>query len=120
MLDLDDYVRAYAGASVAVNVHREGNSQGATATGCNQRLFELAAIGVPQVVDNRADLPLAFDAGRELLTFGTGAELRLLVQELLQDPTTADRLAQAGRRRALAEHTYMHRLGAILGATRST
>ncbi len=120
MLDLDDYVRAYAGASVAVNVHREGNSQGGTATGCNQRLFELAAIGVPQVVDNRADLPLAFDAGRELLTFDTGAELRQLVQELIQDPTTADRLAQAGRRRALAEHTYMHRLGAILGATRST
>ena len=120
MLDLDDYVRAYAGASVAVNIHREGNSQGGTVTGCNQRLFELAAIGVPQVVDNRADLPLAFDTGRELLTFGTGSELRLLVQQLLQDPTTADRLAQAGRRRALAEHTYMHRLGAILGVTRST
>ncbi|MBP2648584.1 MAG: CgeB family protein [Gemmatimonadetes bacterium] len=118
MLDLDDYVRAYAGASVAINVHREGASGGGTATGCNQRLFELAAIGVPQVVDNRVDLPLAFDAGKELLTFDTGAELRLLVQELLHDPTTAERLAQAGRRRALAEHTYMHRLGAILSATK--
>ena len=117
-LELDDYVRAYAGASVAVNVHREGSSNGGTATGCNQRHFELAAIGVPQVVDNRVDLPLAFDTGRELLTFDTGAELRQLVQELLNDPTTADRLAQAGRRRALAEHTYMHRLGAILGATK--
>jgi len=119
MLDLDDYVRAYAGASVAVNIHREGNNQGGTATGCNQRLFELAAIGVAQVVDNRADLPLAFDTGRELLTFGTGSELRQLVQGLIQDPTTAERVAQAGRRRALAEHTYMHRLGAILGAVRS-
>jgi spore maturation protein CgeB len=117
MLELDDFVRACAGASVAVNIHRENNG-GGTATGCNQRLFELAAIGVPQVVDNRADLPLAFDTGRELLTFDTGSELRLLVQELIQDPTTAERLAQAGRRRALAEHTYMHRLGAILGATK--
>jgi spore maturation protein CgeB len=117
-LDLDDYVRACAGASVAVNVHREGNSAGGTATGCNQRLFELAAVGVPQVVDARADLPLAFDVGRELLTFETGADLRQLVQELLHDPATADRLAQAGRRRALAEHTYMHRMGAILGATK--
>jgi spore maturation protein CgeB len=117
-LELDDYVRAYAGASVAINIHREGSGNGATATGCNQRLFELAAIGVPQVVDNRVDLPLAFDTGKELLTFETGADLRLLVQELLNDPTTAERLAQAGRRRALAEHTYMHRLGAILGATK--
>jgi spore maturation protein CgeB len=118
MLELDDYVRAYAGASVAVNIHREGNNNGGTGTGCNQRLFELAAIGVPQVVDNRADLSLAFDAGRELLTFGTGSELRLLVQQLMQDPGAAEKLAQAGRRRALAEHTYMHRLGAILGTTK--
>ena len=117
-LELEDYVRAYAGASVAVNIHREGSGNGGTATGCNQRLFELAAIGVTQVVDKRVDLPLAFDAGRELLTFDTGAELKQLVQELLGDPTTAERLAQAGRRRALAEHTYMHRLGAILGATK--
>ena len=117
MLDLDDYVRAYAGASVAVNIHREGpRAGGTTTTGCNQRLFELAAIGVPQVVDNRADLPLAFDVGRELLTFDTGSELRQLVQELIQDPTAADRLAQAGRRRALAEHTYMHRLGGDPGS----
>ena len=36
----------------------------------------------------------------------------------MEDPTAADKLAQAGRRRALAEHTYMHRLGAILGATK--
>ena len=116
-LELDDFVRAYAGASVAVNIHRE-NHGGGTGTGCNQRLFELAAIGAPQVVDNRADLALAFDAGRELLTFDTGSELRLLVQDLIQDSATAERLAQAGRRRALAEHTYMHRLGAILGATK--
>src|SRR4029077_14029728 len=45
-LGLDDYVRAYAGASVAVNIHRE--NEGGTATGCNQRTFELAPIGVPQ------------------------------------------------------------------------
>ncbi len=118
MLDLDDYVRAYAGASVAINIHREGASGSGTATGCNQRVFELAAIGVPQIVDHRVDLPLAFDVGRELLTFDTGSDLRQIVQELLHDPSTAERLAQAARRRALAEHTYMHRLGAILGATK--
>jgi spore maturation protein CgeB len=115
-LGLDDYVRAYAGASVAINIHRE--NEGGTASGCNQRTFELAAIGVPQVVDNRRDLPLAFDQGKELVTFDSGADLKQLVKELLQDQTTADRLAQAGRRRALAEHTYMHRLATVLAAVR--
>jgi spore maturation protein CgeB len=112
MLDLDDYVRAYAGASVAVNIHREGNSQNGTATGCNQRLFELAAIGVPQVVDNRADLPLAFDTGRELLTFGTGSELRLLVE-----PPTHHLGTSGPGRPPGAGSSLQHRPGAILGAT---
>lgn len=117
MLELDDYVRAYAGASVAINIHRETDGIG-TATGCNQRVFELAAIGVPQVVDERGDLALAFEPGKELLTFRSGADLKQLVKDLLQDPPLADRLSQAARRRALAEHTYMHRLGTVLGATR--
>jgi len=112
---LDDFVRAYAGASVAVNVHREG--AGRTATGCNHRVFEVAAIGVPQVVDERADLALHFLPGQELLTFVTAAELRAHVQALLQDPPAAERMAQAARQRVLAEHTYMHRMATILART---
>jgi spore maturation protein CgeB len=105
-------VRAYAGATVAVNVHRE--IDGGTATGCNHRVFEVAAIGVPQVVDARADLGLHFLAGQELLTFASPTELRQCVQALLQDAPGAERLAQAARQRVLAEHTYMHRMTSIL------
>jgi spore maturation protein CgeB len=115
-LALDDYVRAYAGGMVGVNVHREDGA-GGTATGCNQRLFELAAIGVAQVVDERADLRLHFDPEREVLTFRNGGELRAQVQSLLDDPARAERMAQAARRRVLAEHTYMHRVSAILTET---
>ncbi len=114
-LSLDDYVRAYAGARVGINVHREDT--GGTATGCNQRLFELAAIGVAQVVDERADLPEHFDIGQEVATFTSGQGLRAAVQSLLDDPVRAERLAQGARRRALAEHTYMHRLSVILAET---
>jgi spore maturation protein CgeB len=36
------------------------------------------------------------------------------VKELLHDPPAADALGAAGRRRALAEHTYMHRMRELL------
>ncbi len=61
----EDFVRAYAGATVAVNVHRSGaeekNGDGA---GVNRRTFEIAAIGAPQVVDNRGDLSRHFEDGQ--------------------------------------------------------
>jgi spore maturation protein CgeB len=108
----DDFVRAYAGATAAVNVHREDN--GGTRTGCNHRLFEVAAIGVPQVVDARADLGLHFLPEHEILTFTSPAELRACVQAVLDQPSGAERLAHAARQRVLAEHTYMHRMTTIL------
>jgi spore maturation protein CgeB len=108
-----DYVRAYAGASVAVNVHHVSEEE-SDDTGVNQRTFELAGIGVPQVVDWRRDLARCFDDGRELRAFRSGAELKATVKELLHDPPAADALGAAGRRRALAEHTYMHRMRELL------
>jgi spore maturation protein CgeB len=115
-LPLHDYVRAYAGASVAINIHQGVEDPGGTdrERGCNQRLFELAAIGSPQVVDYRADLPRHFEPGTEVLVFHTPAELKSCVAEALQDPVAAEQVAMAGRRRAIAEHTYMHRLASLL------
>ncbi len=114
-LDGADYVRAYAGASVAVNIHDEPQGEGGTSSGCNQRTFELASIGAAQVVDERSDLAQHFVNGQELLVYRSGAELKELVQRLLHDPPEAGRLSQASRRRAMAEHTYMHRMAELLG-----
>ena len=61
----EDYVRAYAGATVAVNIHHvDGLDPANPGRGCNQRVFELAAIGALQMVDTRADLPALLHAGR--------------------------------------------------------
>jgi hypothetical protein len=110
-LSLSDYVRAYAGASVAINLRREAQS---FAGACNRRLFELAAIGVPQVAECCVDLPLHFEPGNEIFVFRSDSELKPLVREALQDKTAADQVASAARRRALNEHTLMHRMVALL------
>jgi spore maturation protein CgeB len=111
-----EFVRAYGGASVAVNLHHGLGSNGLSYAFCNQRVFELAAMGMPQIVDVRTDLPGYFTDGVEVVTFTTPKELKARVQELLHTPASAEEIGAAARRRALAQHTYMHRIQRLLTA----
>ena len=111
-----EYVRAYGGASVAVNLHHGLGSNARSYAYCNQRVFELASMGVPQVVDERADLSSYFDTSREMVTFETPKELKARVQEMLHTPTSADTIGVAARRKVLQRHTHMHRMHRLLEA----
>ncbi len=110
----EDFVRAYAGATVAVNVHRTGDGGSAGSGGVNRRTFEVAAIGAPQVVDARDDLPLHFEDGSEVLVYSSAEQLKGQVKRAIQEDKYRDRLAAAARHRALGQHTYMHRMGELL------
>ena len=117
----EDFVRAYAGATVAVNVHRTGTGdRGADASGVNRRAFEVAAIGVTQVVDVRPDLAQHFEDGAEVLTYTTPEQLRGQVKRALQEDKYRDRLSTAARQRALHSHTYMHRMKTLLDVATGT
>jgi spore maturation protein CgeB len=116
----EDFVRAYAGATVSINVHRSGaEMRGADATGVNRRAFELATIGTTQVVDARTDLGRHFEDGVEVLVYGTPEELKGQVKRALQEDKYRERLAEGARRRALGEHTYMHRMAELLRISRA-
>jgi spore maturation protein CgeB len=117
LLEHGDYIRAYAGASVAVNVQCSDASESHD-PGCNRRLFELAAIGVPQVVEDRPDIHRNFREGSEILVARSTADFKGLLAEALQDRAWSEQVAAGARQRALTEHTYMHRLAALLGAAR--
>jgi spore maturation protein CgeB len=111
----ENFVRAYAGATVAVNIHHSIDPDPARdARSCNERLFELAAIGATQVVDYRADLPQYFESDQEVLVYQQTDQLRELVQFALENAPQRERVAAAARARALREHTYMHRMLQLL------
>jgi spore maturation protein CgeB len=114
-LKTEEFVQAYGGASVAVNIHHTADGGDTTEAFCNQRCFELAAVGVLQVVDRRADLERLFMPEDEILIFDNALHLRRIVEDALQDQTAVERIAQAGRLRVLTEHTYMHRMSSLLG-----
>jgi spore maturation protein CgeB len=114
LLAHDDYVRAYAGASVAINLACGGEEVAHEGPGCNRRLFEVAAIGVPQVVEDNPDLHRHFSEGSEILVSRSSTDLRTLTAEALHDRAWAEEVAAGGRHRALSEHTYMHRMLELL------
>ena len=115
-LSTDSYVRAYGGASVAVNIHHTSFTPTDDERSVNQRLFEIAAIGVPQVVDHRGDLAAHFEPGRDVMVYHDATELKHVVGTALQDLPAAQQLGESGRREVLARHTYMHRCRQLLNS----
>lgn len=110
----EQYVHAYAGASVAVNIHHVAVEGDPLEASCNLRLFELASMGLAQVVDDRGDLARHFVPGREVAVFRDGRDLKAVVRELLESPADAERLGAGARARLLHDHTWMHRMRELL------
>jgi spore maturation protein CgeB len=85
----------------------EGNS-------LNCRAFEVAGAGGLQLLEYRPIVTDCFEPGAELLTFRTLEELLERIRWAQREQAGARRIRAAGARRALAQHTYRHRLEVIL------
>lgn len=103
-------IRLYQQHQAVLNVRNEANVE----HGLNQRSFEPLACGAVVLNDDLADVPLCFEPGREILVYRDADELNALVSRLHREPGFALKIAEAGRRRVLAEHTYAHRVQTIL------
>ena len=103
-------VRLYQRHVAVLNARNEANVE----HGLNQRSFEPPACGAVVLNDDLVDLPRCFEPGREILVYRNADELNALIARLRREPEFASRVAAAGRRRVLAEHTYAHRITTIL------
>lgn len=113
----DDFVRAFSHADIALNVHQffgEAAGNNRYGTGANRRVFELAGIGTVQLCDAKLDLERNFSADREIVAYRNTGELRERAEWLLGAPEDRGRIAARARERALAEHTWRHRLEELL------
>ena len=80
----------------------------------NPRTFVLAALGVPQLLEDRLELAPLFDLTNELTVFRPATDLSVLVREHLQNPEKRERQAQRAKERALSEHLLQHRVAQLL------
>jgi spore maturation protein CgeB len=86
----------------------EGNS-------LNCRAFEVAGAGGLQIIEYRRAIEQCFEPGSELLTFCNYEELLQQLDRARKFPEEMKSIRRAGADRALAHHTYQHRLSVILG-----
>jgi spore maturation protein CgeB len=113
----DDYRAALSGGTLGLNVHKnfaDPPPHEGYGTGANMRVFELAALGRPQLSDAKADITRHLREGTEIVLYRTLRELDGLARELLADPARQAGLGAAARRRVLAEHTWRHRVDELL------
>jgi spore maturation protein CgeB len=85
----------------------EGNS-------LNCRAFEIAGAGGLQIIESKPAIEECFEPDAELLVYNTMEDLLGHVERARHFPEEARRIRLAGARRALAHHTYRHRLVQLL------
>ncbi|CAN5728908.1 glycosyltransferase [soil metagenome] len=98
-----------ASARLVLNIHRESMVDNGWSPAT--RMFEAAGAAAPQITDAWEGIAEFFAPGREILVARDGAEVAELVRAT--DTATARRLGDAGRRRALANHTYAQRAALV-------
>lgn len=112
--DLDQMVRIFAATKINLNIHSANHVDGLDPDPdyVNPRTCELAACAAFQIVDARQPIPRMF-AEDEMVTFRSTAELRSLVAHYLTRPEERAAIARRARARALAGHTFVHRVRRI-------
>lgn len=114
-IETEEVVRIFNATIINVNLHSSVRPGVLVGDGdfVNPRTFELAACGAFQVVDRRALLPELFAEG-ELALFSDMSELVQTIEFYRANPDARAEVAGRGRARVLAEHTYAHRMQALL------
>lgn len=109
-IGIGELAAIYRTGLAALNIRNENN----VLVGLNQRHFDPYLAATPVVSDDQADLARCFEPETEALIYRDAAELNDIYARLQREPALAARIGAAGRRRVLAEHTYDHRLTALL------
>ncbi|MUM76689.1 glycosyltransferase [Pseudodesulfovibrio sp. F-1] len=86
----------------------------------NQRVFDVPCCGAFLLTDYRRQMEELFEPGSEVVFYSHPDEIPGLVDIYLNDPDKRRRVAEAARRRVLAEHTYDHRMNRLMALMRDT
>ena len=102
-------VLAFRGAKIVLNNLHYGEVEGV-----NVRTFEAAGAAAFQLVDWRRGLNQLFTDGEEIISFKDVKHLSSLIEYYLPREAERRKIADAGFRRAMSEHTYQNRLDLLL------
>jgi spore maturation protein CgeB len=101
----DELPRFYPGSRINFNCTSK-QMKGAV----NQRVFDVPATGSFCLTDDREQLRALLEPGKEIACYRSPEEAEEMIRRFLASPRESRRIALAGRRRVLAEHSYDHRM----------
>jgi len=104
----------YGAARIVLCIHY--HRPGPPCRQASPRVYEALACGAFLLCDDQPDVRRLFADGRELAIFRDPEELRHKIRFHLGHERERREVAARGRARVLAEHTYRHRLAALLAA----
>ena len=110
-----DMYRVLAQSRIAVNRH--GDFAGGFAA--NMRLFEATGVGALLMTESASNLRDFFEPGREVVAYDDAEDLVEKIGHFLEHEDERRRIAAAGQRRTLTEHTYRQRMGKLTGMIES-
>ncbi|BCS87186.1 CgeB family protein [Pseudodesulfovibrio sediminis] len=114
----EECVKIFNATKINLNLHSSIQAEELVTFGdfVNPRTFELAACGAFQLVDKRTLLDKAF-AEDELATFSSMDDLIEKIDYYSTQPEKRKAIAERGRARVLADHTYTHRMRTLIEFT---
>ncbi len=114
-ISAEDAVKVYTATKININLHSSVQAQELVPAGdfVNPRTFELASMGVFQLVDKRQLMDELFDKDT-LATFTNLEELLEKIDYYLVHPEERQALAAAARTTIMERHTYQHRMQCLL------
>ncbi len=86
----------------------------------NQRVFDVPSCGAFLLTDHRQQMEELFEPGTEIAFYNDPEEIPGLVDKYLNDAEARKGIAEAGRKRVLADHTYDKRLETLVEIMRRT
>jgi hypothetical protein len=86
---------------IAFNFHNKHTGNNA----CNMRLFEATGVGCCLLTDHNSDICSIFEPGVEVITYKTPTEAIDKAKYLINNTSTAQKIAKAGQHKTLLEHT---------------
>ena len=87
-------------------------------TAVNQRVFDVPACGSFLLNDYQEDMDTFFEVGKEAICYHNFEEAASLAAHYLANEAKRKRIAEAGRKRVLAEHTYDKRMAELVAELR--
>lgn len=108
----EEWTRIYSAARIVLCAHSDGPY--GLCRQASPRVYEVLACGGFLLCDDQPDVRALFEDGRELVVFRNLNDLRERARHYLDHDQERREIACRGRAKVLAEHTYRHRVAALI------